>query len=124
MVIRPGQGARVIMCALAPLGATLGTWGIAQASMAQGLVALPLLGGPALFIAVRISKVSVEVRAGDVFVRGVLWSRTIPRSSVSMLTNYPALRWTDQAGRSRWTPLNLFGIGLGVMSPVVAHNTE
>ena len=123
VVIQPGHATRVVVAALAPLGAALVISDIAESSVAQGFIALVLLGGPAVFFAARVYRVSVEVRDGKVFVRGLLWSRTIPRNSVWRVTDYPALRWTDAAGRKRWTPLTMFGTGLGVLRSVVAYNT-
>ncbi|MFF7279552.1 hypothetical protein [Streptomyces griseorubiginosus] len=59
-------------------------------------------------IAVRGYRLGVSCRDAELTVRGYLWTRTIPRGSITEITGFPAVRWTDSRGRGRWSPLWAF----------------
>ncbi|KQX53230.1 MULTISPECIES: hypothetical protein [unclassified Streptomyces] len=59
-------------------------------------------------VAVRGFRAGVRCEAGRLVVRGFVWTRSIPRSSVTEVTPFPAVRWTTPGGRRRWTPLWAF----------------
>ncbi len=44
---------------------------------------------------------------------GLLRARRVPRRAVLEVTDLPALRWRDEPGRTRWTPLTALGAGGG-----------
>ncbi|MEW2117394.1 hypothetical protein AB0945_19825 [Streptomyces sp. NPDC005474] len=56
-------------------------------------------------IAVRGYWLSVTCENAELTVRGYLRTRTIPRSSITEITDLPAVRWTDPKGNRRWSPL-------------------
>ncbi|MDX3456127.1 hypothetical protein PV396_30005 [Streptomyces sp. ME02-8801-2C] len=56
-------------------------------------------------VAVRGYRLSIACGEAELTVRGYLRTRTIPRSSITAITGFPAVRWTDSRGRGRWSPL-------------------
>ncbi|MGY1499613.1 hypothetical protein ACW4TU_24045 [Streptomyces sp. QTS52] len=64
-----------------------------------------------VIIAVRGYRLSVSCKDTELTVRGYLRTRTTPRSSITEITDFPAVRWTDSGGRGRWSPLWVFHIG-------------
>ncbi|MEU6227151.1 hypothetical protein [Streptomyces sp. NPDC047042] len=56
-------------------------------------------------IAVRGYRLSIACGEAGLTVRGYLRTRTIPRSSITAITDFPAVRWTDPRGRRRWSPM-------------------
>lgn len=69
-----------------------------------------LLGGLGFtlgtIVAVRSFLMKVVLRDGVVEIRGWMWSRRIPRSAVVSVSEFPAVRWTDNtSGRARWSPV-------------------
>ena len=59
-------------------------------------------------IAVRGYRLGVSCKDTELTVRGYLRTRTIPRGSITEITGFPAVRWTDPRGRGRWSPLWAF----------------
>ncbi|MFE9693466.1 hypothetical protein [Micromonospora sp. NPDC005806] len=55
-------------------------------------------------------------------VRGLLWSRTVPRSDVEGMTSYPALKWRSHSGRHIYTPLTAFMDVPGLLPAIRVHN--
>ncbi|MFC9596128.1 hypothetical protein ACFTUC_40840 [Streptomyces sp. NPDC056944] len=91
---------------LAP-GAGLLAYGVEAATVperAVAAVAVLVCGG----LAVRGYRAGVRCEAGRLVVRGFLWSRAIPRTAVTGVTGFPAVRWTSPGGRRRWTPVAAF----------------
>ncbi|MFF4059383.1 hypothetical protein ACFYZ8_21940 [Streptomyces sp. NPDC001668] len=80
---------------------------------AQAPGAYPRLAGCTVLlvcvvIAVRGYRLGVLCRDAELTVRGYLWTRTILRGSITEITGFPAVRWTDSRGRGRWSPLWVF----------------
>jgi hypothetical protein len=100
--------------------AGVGTFsGGTPALCAGGIVGSVLVG---VLLAVRGFRLGVDCRDDVVIVRGLVWNRRIPRRAVAAVTDFPALRWRDERGRIRWTPVIAFA-ELGGSIPVVArHN--
>lgn len=55
-------------------------------------------------------------------VKGYLWSRKIPKSAIRSVTRFPAVRWRDETGRMRWSPL--VGFMQGNTLPFVERRSE
>ena len=73
--------------------------------------ALVLVLGSAL--CVRGYRMGVRCEADRLVVRGLLWTRVIPRRRIRAVTDFPAVRWETAAGRGRWTPVTAFMSGSG-----------
>jgi hypothetical protein len=63
---------------------------------------LALIG---IVLASRVYRPAVETRSDSITVWGMVRTRVIPRASITEITNYPAIVWTDPAGRRRWSPV-------------------
>lgn len=100
----------------------VGLWGdgFAPEPVARALAAL--FSGIGAVVAVRSLRIGVECRDGSVRVRGLLRSRLVPRASIEGVTDFPALRWRDSAGRERWTPIAFLGDSPGAFSHYTRHN--
>ena len=62
----------------------------------------------AVYVFARIWNVKLRYDATSLFVTGLLWSRTIPRRSITRVDRVPNdawVTWTDSSGRTRMTPL-------------------
>lgn len=79
----------------------------------------PLAGGGLL--AVRGYRTLVSLEQDRIVVRGLLWSRTIPRAQVVAITGYPALKWRRSSGHYIYTPLTMF-TNAGALRVIEAHN--
>ncbi|MET7476009.1 hypothetical protein ABZT17_16800 [Streptomyces sp. NPDC005648] len=77
----------------------------AQASAVYSRLAGCLALLVCLVVAVRGYRLSVSCDDTDLTVRGFLRTRTIPRSGITEITDFPAVRWTDSSGRGHWSPL-------------------
>lgn len=78
-------------------------------------------------IAVRGYRLGVSCGDAELTVRGYLWTRTIPRGSITEITGFPAVRWTDSRGRGHWSPLWAFHTSSGEPTRTTAakeRNTE
>ncbi|MFF4253710.1 hypothetical protein ACFY1L_21135 [Streptomyces sp. NPDC001663] len=64
-------------------------------------------------LAVRGYRIGVRCEADRLVVRGLLWTRVIPRQRIRAVTDFPAVRWRTATGRSRWTPVTAFMSGGG-----------
>jgi hypothetical protein len=84
---------------------------------AAGLLAL--IG---IVLAVRGYRLSAETHNDSVTVCGMLRSRVIPRAAISQITDYPAIVWTDRAGKKRWTPVLAFLTPSRTLPGVAAHH--
>jgi hypothetical protein len=83
---------------------------------AQAAAVYPRLGAcvaliASVVIAVRGYRLGVTYQNAEMTVRGYLRTRAIPRESITEITDFPAVRWTDPSGRRRWTPLWVFRVG-------------
>ncbi|GAA1603278.1 hypothetical protein GCM10009789_66610 [Kribbella sancticallisti] len=92
----------------------------------QGFEPVPLaISGLALalgvLLAVRSQRMGVRYGPDGIEVRGILLSRRIPRSQIVRITNFPAVRWTTEAGKGRWTPIFAF-YGIGQLASVERYN--
>jgi hypothetical protein len=74
-------------------------------------VAVVLALGAALIV--RGYRIGVRCEADRLVVRGLLWTRVIPRHRIRAVTDFPAVRWRTVAGRGRWTPVTAFMSGAG-----------
>jgi len=64
-------------------------------------------------LVVRGYRLGVRCEADRLVVRGLLWTRVIPRHRIRTVTDFPAVRWETAAGRGRWTPVTAFMSGSG-----------
>jgi hypothetical protein len=62
-------------------------------------------------LTVRGCRIGVRCEADRLVVRGLLWTRAIPRQQIRAVTDFPAVRWETAAGRGRWTPVTAFMSG-------------
>lgn len=91
-------------------------------NLVHGLGVILILVGVAL--AVRGWRLCVICDQGEVEIRGLLRNRTISRSRITELTDFPALRWHRAGGRVGWTPIvALMGTGRA-LAFVSRHNDE
>ncbi|WP_043673230.1 hypothetical protein [Streptomyces xylophagus] len=108
MELVPTRGVRVANAGLGGVPAVASVvYGIQATAVLPRLSAcLALL--LSVTIAVRGYRAGVSCGNGELTVRGYLWTRTIPRSGIVEITDFPAVRWTDPRGRGRWSPLWVF----------------
>lgn len=76
----------------------------------------------AVVVLVRSPRLQVRCDSRGVTVRGVLWSRTIPRRAVVAVTDWPAVVWHDTRGRRRWTPISFLPVSGRVAGFVLRHD--
>jgi hypothetical protein len=86
-----------------------------------GVVVSVLVG---VLLAVRGYRLRVDSRDDVVVVHGLLRSRRIPRAALTAVTSFPALRWRDGRGRTRWTPVIAFADFNGSIAVVEQHNQK
>jgi hypothetical protein len=65
----------------------------------------------------------VELTAHDAHVRGLLWSRTVPRTAISSITPWPFIKWTDDRGRTHSTPVTMMNAA-GALAPFARRAAE
>jgi len=111
--VAPGVGLVVLAWAMV-LDGDLGVWRwpAAVLSISAGL-----------YMAVRGPRAEVVCDERGVVVRGLLWTRAVPRRAVVEVTDFPALRWRDDRGRARWTPLTMF-VSYPTLLPVHVRHSE
>ena len=107
---------------VAAMALGVGIWvdGFALEPAASVLAAVVV--GIGAVVAVRSLRIGVECRDGTVRVRGLLRTRLVTKTSIEELTGFPALRWRDNAGRGRWTPIAFLGDNPGALSRYKRHN--
>jgi hypothetical protein len=90
-------------------GTVLVALGLATLIVGDGPVraagVLALIG---IVLASRGYRLAVETRSDSITVWGMVRTRVIPRASITEITNYPAIVWTDPTGRRRWSPVLAF----------------
>jgi hypothetical protein len=67
-------------------------------------------------LTVRGYRLGVRCEADRLVVRGLLWTRAIPRQDIRTVTDFPAVRWETASGRGRWTPVTAFISGTGELT--------
>lgn len=105
--------------AIAAVGSLYFLGGASAIILAAGVVASLVVGA---ILAYRGFQLSVECSQDFVVVHGFLRSRKIGRRAVVAVTTFPGLRWRDNRGRPRWTPITAFADAGGVLSVVTRHN--
>lgn len=95
-----------------------GTWS-SPGWLWSGLGILAALFG--IVSAIRIPRSRVVLRQDEMVVYGQLWSRRVPRASITSITPWPLVKWTDSRGRKRSTPVTVLEAGAGAL-PVVAEH--
>jgi hypothetical protein len=66
-----------------------------------------VIGAVALaYVFVRGAVMGVVLEDDHIVVRGLLYSRRIPISSITSVTYLPAVKWKSASGRSHWTPVS------------------
>ena len=73
---------------------------------------------------VRSGFMKVVLEDDSVLIRGLLWSRRIPRAAITGVSNLPAVRWRDQAGRGHWSPILWMMTGGRTLEFINRHNRE
>jgi membrane-bound ClpP family serine protease len=90
-------------------GAVLVAFGLAGLVVGEGAAkAAGVLAVIGIILAVRGYQLAVETHNDSVTVCGMLRTRVIPRTAITQITDYPAIVWTDRAGKKRWTPVLAF----------------
>ncbi|MFF3563751.1 hypothetical protein ACFYXS_27250 [Streptomyces sp. NPDC002574] len=79
-----------------------------------------LATGPAMIgfavLAVRGYRLGVTHEHSRLVIRGYLRTRVIDRAHITQITDFPAVRWTADNGRRRWTPLTALMTSPGEMA--------
>jgi hypothetical protein len=125
--VRPSPAAGLAHAVLGsvPAAFAIGVWG--DDGLLPEVVAAPVaaaLVGLGILVAVRAIRMRVECRNGSVRVRGLLRDRAVPRTSIEDVTDFPALRWRDGAGRLRWTPVTFLMDGPRAFESYRRHNAR
>ncbi|CAM5471966.1 hypothetical protein [Streptomyces aurantiogriseus] len=106
------------------LGATPAVVGIAYAAQAstgiERLAACFAVSGFAI-LAVRGYRLGVTCEHSRMVVRGLVRTRVIARERITEITDFPAVRWTTQAGKTQWTPITALVTSSGEMSATRLH---
>lgn len=74
--------------------------------------------------AIRIPRSRVILRQDEMVVYGQLWSRTVPRESITSITPWPLVKWTDSRGREHSTPVTALNAGGRTLSAFAEHALE
>jgi hypothetical protein len=72
-------------------------------------------------LAVRGYRLGVTCDHSRMVVRGLMRTRVIARERIIEITDFPAVRWTPQAGRTRWTPITALMTSSREMSATRLH---
>ncbi|MET8081296.1 hypothetical protein [Streptomyces sp. NPDC005303] len=105
MELAPSRRGRVANSGLGALPAAVTILYAAQTTAAFPRLSACVVLSASVIIAVRGYRLCVTCENTELTVRGYLRTRTIPRSSITEITDFPAVRWTDPSGRRRWSPL-------------------
>ncbi|MEU4295577.1 hypothetical protein AB0E63_45795 [Kribbella sp. NPDC026596] len=87
-------------------------------------VGAAVLAGVGVAMSVRGFRLGVSCDSATMTVRGLFWSRRIPRSSIRAITYFPAVRWSSRSGRIVWTPIIAFAEPGRVIPQVARRNEE
>lgn len=118
---RLGVGVGVLIALVGGFIMWQGTW-TSPGWPSFGLGALAALFG--IVAAIRIPRSRVVLRQDEMVVHGQLWSRTVPRKSITSITPWPIVRWTDPRGREHSTPVTVLNAGGGAFSEFTEHALE
>src|SRR4051812_40622458 len=111
----------------ATLGACVAVFGVLlvlDAAFAAARLAGVVVAVMGAVRVVRGWRVAVLCEQGEVPVRGLLRTRSIPRTAVIELTGFPALRWRSPRPLPGWTPIVAFMRSPGVLAGIHQHNDE
>jgi hypothetical protein len=72
-----------------------------------GVVLLALVG---MLVTVRAYRQGVWCDGNQITVRGLLWTRQIPKAWITNVTDFPAIRWRSPGTALRWTPVIAFWV--------------
>jgi hypothetical protein len=111
MELSPSRWNRIANSSLGLVPAAVSILYEAQATAVYPRLAVFLVLMVAAVITMRGYRLSVSCKNAELTVRGYLRTRTIPRSSITEITDFPAVRWTDPSGRRRWSPIWAFHVG-------------
>jgi hypothetical protein len=103
-------------------GAVLISFGLAALVGEGPAVAAGVLTLIGFVIAVRGYRLGAQTHNDSVTVCGMLRSRAIPRTAITQITDYPAIVWTDRAGKQRWTPVLAFLTPSRTLPGVAEHH--
>jgi hypothetical protein len=78
--------------------------------------------GAAVYLAMLGWRLGVVFDADGIEVHGLLRSRKIAKEEIVAITNFPAVRWKNADGKSRWTPIFAFANPGRVIPLVERHN--
>lgn len=119
--LRPGPLNRL---ANSSPGAVLVGFGLAALVVGDGAAkAAGVLAVLGIVLAVRGYRLAAETHHDSVTVYGMLRTRVIPRAAITQITDYPAIIWTDPAGRTRCSPVLAFLTPSGTLAGVAQHHT-
>ena len=105
-----------------PVGFGIEWWFGATGVLHQ--VGAATLAGVGVTLSVRGYRLGVSCDSTTMTVRGLFWSRRIPRSSVREITHFPAVRWSGRSGRIVWTPIIAFAEPGRVIPQIERRNEE
>jgi len=71
--------------------------------------------------AIRNHRVRIVLRRDEMVVYGQLWSRSVPRASITSITPWPSVKWTDSRGRERSTPVTPLFTGRDAAPELAEH---
>lgn len=116
---RFGVGAGIVMVFVGGVLIWQGTW----ASPGWLWFGLGVLAGVfGIVSAIRLPRARVILRRNQMVVYGQLWTRTVPRESITSITPWPFVKWTDSHGRKHSTPVTVLNAGGGT-NPKSAEHT-
>lgn len=123
--LEPLPVTRVANAALGALVAVTGVFLVVDAALPDlARLAGVLVAAAGVVLAVRGWRLGVMCERGEVAVRGLLRTPTIPRDAVIELTDFPALRWRSTGPLPGWTPIVAFLGSPRVLPRIERHNDE
>lgn len=124
IVIQPLRLSRRFGVGAALVGGFLiwqGTWlSPGWHSVAVGIFAV-LFG---IVSAIRLPRARVVLSHDQMIVYGQLWSRTVPRESITAITPWPFVKWTDSRGRKHSTPITVLNASGSAIPDFIEHARE
>ena len=120
MELAPSRWGRTANSCLGALPAAGSILYAAQTTAVFPRLSACLVLSVSVIIAVRGYRLSVTCENAELTVRGYLRTRTIPRSSISEITDLPAVRWTDPKGNRHWSPMWVLQRGSGEIAGLTA----
>ena len=99
-----------------PIGALL------ESELSGKVLGAVLFGVLGVFLAVRGYRAGASYGADEIVIRGFIYSRRIPKVRITQITEFPAVRWTREDGKARWSPIFAFYTGGQVIPSVERHN--